>query len=46
MPKGAAQWARFCDDQNYTSMNHTQGFSAMVEPLAQLLVDAVERKPA
>eukprot|EP01050_Picozoa_sp_SAG11_P013648 SAG11_NODE_1609_length_4585_cov_4.353321_6_plen_62_part_00 len=46
LPKGAAQWARFCDDQNYTSMNHTQGFSAMVEPLAQFLVDAVERKPA
>jgi hypothetical protein len=27
LPKGAAQWARFCDDQNYTSMNHTQGSS-------------------
>ena len=41
LPQGAERFARFCDDANYTSMNHTQGFSSMVEPLARFLVAAV-----
>ena len=46
LPKGAEKFARFCNDANYTSMNHTQGFSSMVEPLARFLVAAVGDQPA
>ena len=46
LPKGAERFARFCNDANYTSMNHTQGFSSMVEPLARFLAAAVGDQPA
>ena len=33
--------SQFCSSPNMTSINHTQGFSAMVEPLTRFLLSAL-----
>ena len=50
VPPEAQRFARFCpraprmsnySSTNYSSLNHTQGFAGMVQPLARFLVAAV-----
>ena len=50
MPVAGRASARFCpraprmsnySSTNYSSLNHTQGFAGMVQPLARFLVAAV-----
>ena len=50
VPAEAKRFSHFCPTDkvygsvNYTSLNHTQGYAAMVVPLTQFLVDAAAAK--